>query len=67
MISVTYGGDTYSQATTTHAAEPIAIGGNAKATLKDGKANIDFTVFGMSKYATRSLKGHFEGSITRLN
>lgn len=67
MISVTYGGDTYSQATTTNAAEPIAIGGNAKATLKDGKANIDFTVFGMSKYATRSLKGHFEGSITRLN
>ena len=45
----------------------VIITGGGKATLKDGKANIDFTVFGMSKYATRSLKGHFEGSITRLN
>lgn len=67
MVSVTYAGDKYCQATTTNAADPIAIGGNAKATVNAGKANIDFTVFGMSKYGTRSLKGHFEGSITRLN
>ena len=47
--------------------ETNALGGNAKATFNAGKANIDFAVFGMKKFDSHSLQGHYEGSITRLN
>lgn len=67
LMSVSFGGDKYCQATTSTAETPIALGGNAKATFNAGKANIDFAVFGMKKFDSHSLQGHYEGSITRLN
>lgn len=65
MISVTYDGDTYRQTNTGNSANPIAQGGNVKASIIGNNANIDFTVFGMTKH-NGSLKGHFEGNVTRL-
>ena len=66
-LSITYGGDKFSQANTGSAAGAIATGGNVKATINAGQGNIDFTVFGINKYDGSSLKGHFEGSVTRVN
>ena len=63
-ISVKYAGDTYSQATVKGTAA-LALGGNAKLTFADGKANVDFTVFNIKKYKG-ALKGHYEGNVTRL-
>ena len=67
LMSVSYGGDKYCQTTTSTAETPIALGGNAKVTVNAGKANIDFAVFGMKKFDSHSLQGHYEGNITRLN
>ena len=50
LMSVSYGGDKYCQAT-----------------VNAGKATIDFAVFGMKKFDSHSLQGHYEGNITRLN
>ena len=63
-ISIKYAGDTYSQATV-NGTNSIALGGNAKLTFADGKADVDFTVFSIKKYKG-ALKGHYEGNITRL-
>ena len=63
-ISIKYAGDTYSQATV-NGTNSIALGGNAKLTFADGKADVDFTVFSIMKYKG-ALKGHYEGNITRL-
>lgn len=64
-VSVSYGGTTYRQANTGSATDAVAIGGNAKVSVADGKANIDFTVFGIKKFKG-ALQGHYEGSITQL-
>ena len=64
-LSISYGGDPFSQSNTGNASSPIANGGNAKLTVADGKLDIDFTVFGIKKYSG-SLKGHFEGKFTRF-
>lgn len=63
-ISIKYAGDTYSQATV-NGTNSIALGGNAKLTFADGKADVDFTVFSIKKYSG-ALKGHYEGNVTRL-
>lgn len=63
-ISIKYAGDTYSQATV-NGKNSIALGGNAKLTFADGKADVDFTVFSIKKY-NGALKGHYEGNVTRL-
>ena len=63
-ISIKYAGDTYSQATV-NGTNSIALGGNAKLTFADGKADVDFTVFSIKKYKG-ALKGHYEGNVTRL-
>lgn len=63
-ISIKYAGDTYSQATV-NGTNSIALGGNAKLSFADGKADVDFTVFSIKKYKG-ALKGHYEGNITRL-
>lgn len=63
-VSVKYAGVTYSQATVKGTAA-LALGGNAKLTFADGKANVDFTVFNIKKYKG-ALKGHYEGNVTRL-
>lgn len=63
-ISIKYAGDTYSQATV-NGTNSIALGGNAKLTFADGKADVDFTVFSIKKY-NGALKGHYEGNVTRL-
>lgn len=63
-ISIKYAGDTYSQATV-NGINSIALGGNAKLTFADGKADVDFTVFSIKKY-NGALKGHYEGNVTRL-
>lgn len=65
QISVKYDGVTYCQANTGHADNAIAQGGNVKATVNGDKANIDFTVFGTTKY-NGSIVGHFEGTVTRV-
>ena len=66
MQSIAYGGVTYSQANTGNAANAIAAGGNMKVTVNAGKANIDFTIFSSQKLGG-SLKGHYEGDITKIN
>ena len=63
-ISIKYAGDTYSQATV-NGTNSIALGGNAKLSFADGKADVDFTVFSIKKYKG-ALKGHYEGNVTRL-
>ena len=63
-ISIKYAGDTYSQATV-NGTNSIALGGNAKLSFADGKADVDFMVFSIKKYKG-ALKGHYEGNITRL-
>ena len=63
-ISVKYADVTYSQATVKGTAA-LALGGNAKLTFADVKANVDFTVFNIKKYKG-ALKGHYEGNVTRL-
>ena len=63
-ISIKYAGDTYSQATV-NGTNSIALGGNAKLTFADGKADVDFMVFSIKKYKG-ALKGHYEGNVTRL-
>ena len=63
-ISIKYAGDTYSQATV-NGTNSIALGGNAKLSFADGKADVDFTVFNIKKYKG-VLKGHYEGNVTRL-
>lgn len=63
-ISIKYAGDTYSQATV-NGTNSIALGGNAKLSFADGKADVDFTVFSINKYKG-ALKGHYEGNVTRL-
>lgn len=63
-ISIKYAGDTYSQATV-NGTNSIALGGNAKLSFADGKADVDFTVFSIKKYSG-ALKGHYEGNVTRL-
>lgn len=63
-ISIKYAGDTYSQATV-NGTNSIALGGNAKLTFADGKADVDFMVFSIKKYKG-ALNGHYEGNITRL-
>lgn len=63
-ISIKYAGDTYSQATV-NGKNSIALGGNAKLTFADGKADVDFMVFSIKKYKG-ALKGHYEGNVTRL-
>ena len=63
-ISIKYAGDTYSQATV-NGTKSIALGGNAKLSFADGKADVDFTVFSIKKYSG-ALKGHYEGNVTRL-
>ena len=63
-ISIKYAGDTYSQATV-NGKNSIALGGNAKLSFADGKADVDFTVFSIKKY-NGALKGHYEGNVTRL-
>ena len=63
-ISIKYAGDTYSQ-TTVNGKNSIALGGNAKLTFADGKADVDFMVFSIKKYKG-ALKGHYEGNVTRL-
>ena len=63
-ISIKYEGDTYSQATV-NGTNSIALGGNAKLSFADGKADVDFTVFSIKKYKG-ALKGHYEGNVTRL-
>ena len=63
-ISIKYAGDTYSQATV-NGTKSIALGGNAKLSFADGKADVDFTVFSIKKYKG-ALKGHYEGNVTRL-
>lgn len=65
MLSVAYGGNTYSQANCGSAVGAIAQGGNMKAEINAGKAVVDFMVFGSTKFGG-SLKGHYEGSITKL-
>ena len=64
-VAVTYAGDTYCQATTSTAASPIALGGNAKLSFGGGTAEVDFTVFSIKKYKG-ALVGHYEGSVTIL-
>lgn len=64
-VAVTYAGEKYCQATTTTAASPIALGGNAKLTFGNGTTEVDFTVFNIKKYKG-ALKGHYEGSVTIL-
>ena len=63
-ISIKYAGDTYSQATV-NGTNSIALGGNAKLSFADGKADVDFMVFSIKKYKG-ALKGHYEGNVTRL-
>ena len=63
-ISIKYAGDTYSQATV-NGTNSIALGGNAKLSFADGKADVDFTAFSIKKYKG-ALKGHYEGNVTRL-
>lgn len=63
-ISIKYAGDTYSQATV-NGTNSIALGGNAKLSFADGKADVDFMVFSIKKYKG-VLKGHYEGNVTRL-
>lgn len=63
-ISIKYAGDTYSQATV-NGTNALALGGNAKLSFADGKADVDFTVFSIKKYKG-ALKGHYEGNVTRL-
>lgn len=63
-ISIKYAGDTYSQATV-NGKNSIALGGNAKLSFADGKADVDFMVFSIKKHKG-ALKGHYEGNVTRL-
>lgn len=63
-ISIKYAGNTYSQ-TTVNGKNSIALGGNAKLSFADDKADVDFTVFSIKKYSG-ALKGHYEGNVTRL-
>ena len=64
--SITFGGDKYCQETTSGDGA-IAIGGNTKTAIDDGKINIDFNLFGIVKHNNRNMIGHFEGNITKLN
>ncbi len=66
MLAIAYGGDTYNQASTSASDSPIAEGGNIKATVNSGKGNFDFTIFRSNKLGG-SLKGHYEGNVTKLN
>lgn len=65
MIAVKYDGVTYTQANTGNADNAIALGGNARATVNAENVNVDFTVFGSSKFGG-NLKGHYEGNATRV-
>ncbi len=65
LISVKYNGETYSQSNTGNAAAAIALGGNARATVNANNANVDFTIFGSTKFGG-NLKGHYEGNATRV-
>lgn len=65
MLSITYGGNTYNQASTSDPATAIASGGNIKATCNAGKGSFDFTIFSSTKFGG-SLKGHYEGNVTKL-
>lgn len=65
MLAITYGGETYNQASTSDPATAIASGGNIKATCNAGKGKFDFTIFSSTKFGG-SLKGHYEGDVTKL-
>ena len=65
-ISITYGGDTFRQANTGNATGAIAMGGSVKFSVSGDNTNVDFTVISMTKYNGDSLKGHYEGKVTRL-
>lgn len=65
MLAITYGGETYNQASTSDPATAIAAGGNIKATCNAGKGKFDFTIFSSTKFGG-SLKGHYEGDVTKL-
>ena len=65
MLAITYGGETYNQASTSDPATAIAAGGNIKAICNAGKGNFDFTIFSSTKFGG-SLKGHYEGDVTKL-
>lgn len=65
MLSITYGGNTYNQASTSDPATAIALGGNIKATCNAGKGSFDFTIFSSTKFGG-SLKGHYKGDVTIL-
>lgn len=65
MLGITYGGNTYNQASTSDPATAIAAGGNIKAICNAGKGNFDFTIFSSTKFGG-SLKGHYEGDVTKL-
>lgn len=65
LISVKYNGETYSQLNTGNATGAIALGGNARATVNANNANVDFTIFGSTKFGG-NLKGHYEGNATRV-
>ena len=64
--SITFGGDKYCQETVSGDGA-IAIGGNTKTAIDNGKINIDFNLFGIVKHNNRNMIGHFEGNITKLN
>ena len=65
MLGITYGGNTYNQASTSDPATAIAAGGNIKAICNASKGNFDFTIFSSTKFGG-SLKGHYEGDVTKL-
>ena len=64
--SITFGGDKYCQETVSGDGA-IAMGGNTKTAIDDGKINIDFNLFGIVKHNNRNMIGHFEGNVTKLN
>ncbi len=65
MIAVKYDGETYTQTNTGAAENAIALGGNARVTVNGENVNVDFNVFGSSKFGG-SLSGHYEGKATRV-
>lgn len=65
LLGITYSGNTYNQASTSDPATAIAAGGNIKAICNAGKGNFDFTIFSSTKFGG-SLKGHYEGDVTKL-
>lgn len=65
LISIKYNGETYRQANTGNATDPIALGGNARASVNANNANVDFAIFGSTKFGG-NLKGHYEGNATRV-